>query len=163
MEILKGCSTRRHAEFYSHISPDMEEWVYNAKKDGRAITFVEWQNLRINSYEKHFIIPYLDDDAVLHIAQYCYDQAGYREFSDHQLPAHYGESVIGVWFPLLIERLRAKQDILSAGSSMSHILSLLKSWKRLERSEPKKNFECCINELHAACLKDGAAFPLTSD
>jgi hypothetical protein len=52
---------------------------------------------------------------------------------------------------------------------MKHVLELLKEWKK-DRHDMITNqdieflvfarFDECVNQLHAACLKDGATFPL---
>lgn len=102
---FKERAEKRKQEYYSHVSPEMKALAERAE----PITLDEWNNLRSNSYERKLLYKNLSNEALIHLSNYCIDQAGGR-LTDMMIASDYNESVIRELAPLLADRLSIAEN-----------------------------------------------------
>lgn len=100
-------------EFLSHIKPEIQ-----ARRElGTPITWTEWSELRMNSYERQWIIHLIDNETLLRTclhylsnSQYGHDPITKDSYSLH-CPSTYDAAIQQILMPILIERLSKLTNI----------------------------------------------------
>jgi hypothetical protein len=95
---LEEFAARRRAEWWSHISEPIKVLCERPAR----ITLPEYNELRMNSWERLEVLKRLDDEALLHVARQCLSNCQ----PDRRSPAVvYDDSFLTEIGPLLINRL----------------------------------------------------------
>lgn len=101
MEWLERTKKWKREEFYSHIRSE----IINLSKRKEKITIDEWNNLRINSYERRILYNNLTNEVLIETAEYYMSQC-YQKLPSLSIPIHYNEALERVLLPLLLERFK---------------------------------------------------------
>ena len=96
---------KRRADFMSHISDEIRARAEHPE----PVTLQEYQALRMNSYERKFLLPHIDNETLIYIARYSYSQIG-RRLTKHQIAEDYSEALMLEYAPLLCDRLEEMID-----------------------------------------------------
>jgi hypothetical protein len=107
-EVFLKKREKRKKEFMEHVSEETKELIEEVENSKRKISKEEYKLMRINSYDRHLLIPYLDDIAFISLIDDYYLQASraFLPLLEYELPQHYDEALLKVFFPLLIERFK---------------------------------------------------------
>lgn len=89
-----------------YISAKVRDRVEN----GTPMNYTEWVHMRGNSWEFEAIYPLLDNEALCYVAQTVLDNCLPRKGAAHKPCTTYDEAAVNVFLPLLIKRLREKED-----------------------------------------------------
>jgi len=92
---------RLHDEFQAHVRPEIKELV---ERDD-PMTWDEYNELRMNSYERKALLPKLDDRAVFHLLKYCLSQSRFEKLRRYELAGTYDEAVTCDLLPEMMLRL----------------------------------------------------------
>jgi len=88
MKFIKKFIKKKNKEFLSHVSAD----IIKRCGTGKRISLEEYKEMRLNSYERKYIHPYLSEEALIwnieNALKFCL-----LEYSDWSLPATYDEYV----------------------------------------------------------------------
>jgi hypothetical protein len=102
MAFLDEWYKQHRAEWLSHVSEAVQARVAT----GIPITWAEWQEMRMNSYEQEELYPLLDNEALCKVTQHCLNNCSPR---DRKPCSVYDDAVLHVIVPLLLERLKEKE------------------------------------------------------
>lgn len=78
-----------------HVSDEIQDLA----ERGWAITFEEWSELRMNSYEQEFLLPYVDNETLVRVTKYYLSQCSRHSNSTYDYAIN--EHIV----PLLLKRL----------------------------------------------------------
>ena len=101
MGVIEKWADENRAEWLAHVRPEIQERV--AK--GTPITWDEWKELRINSFEQEELYSLLDNDALCRMTEHCLNNCRPR---DRKPSIVYDDAVLHVLVPLLLKRLKEK-------------------------------------------------------
>lgn len=82
---IKKVIEKLDKEFMSHIHKEIQDLV----KENKEISLEVYKELRINSYERKYIEPYLSDEALVHKIKYALNNSS--TLTKYELPKHYTE------------------------------------------------------------------------
>jgi hypothetical protein len=106
MGFFKNLSEYRMYEFMSHVKSSVKERF----ETGVPISFEKYSGMRLNSYERRFIQPLLDDNALIRQIKYSMAQEGICQLGQYTIPKSYLEEVTGVLLPEIIKRFESKNE-----------------------------------------------------
>jgi hypothetical protein len=80
------------------------------KSTGRKLTYDEYANMRINSYEQKLLHPFLDDKAFITLVEYYLSNSGqdWSPMGEFELSKHYGDAMQRELIHQLIKRFKEK-------------------------------------------------------
>ena len=92
---------KRKQEFMQHVRPHIIELAERGQ-----VTHEEYNSLRMNSYERRYLHPYLTTDALVKLTRYCLSQTGYwQPCGEFEVPKDYEDAVMRDLLPLLLDRM----------------------------------------------------------
>ena len=109
-DFLSEIAAKRKAEHQSRISQPVRDLIQSVINGGPRIT---WQQLNdfisthgMTSWEREEIVPYMDDDCLIHRIEHCLENCKQKYRSGPC--STYDESIVYLWMPEIIKRLQAK-------------------------------------------------------
>lgn len=90
-------------EFMSHVS---QEIIDITKQGGQCVSHKQYQELRMNSFERKYLIPFLEREALINTIEYCLSQCCEDNKGSFACPVTYNEALINDLVPELIKRLK---------------------------------------------------------
>lgn len=85
--------------YFSHLSPE----VLDIAERGEKITLSQWKDMRLNSYARSFLIPFLTEEALFECCRHALSNLPPME---GPVPTTYDESIAYLYLPELIARLK---------------------------------------------------------
>lgn len=58
-------------EFDDDESDEIRDEIQNIAERGWAVSLDEWKQLKMNSHEREFLLPYVDNSVLVHLAGQC--------------------------------------------------------------------------------------------
>lgn len=104
--VFEAMNAQRKKEFMSHVSDEVRARLERSDR----ITWEEYESMRANSYERKLLQGKLTDEALIKLLDYCYMQSSFRRLHKYGLPKDYNEAVTGELLPMLLERLKNKEQ-----------------------------------------------------
>ena len=97
-------------EFMEHISGYIESKISECKINKSKISLLEYDTMRLNSYEQKYIEPFLDDEALIwkieNAIKNCSTQS--RQYG---LPRHYDEYLMTDGINELLKRFKENNNV----------------------------------------------------
>lgn len=109
-KFLEEATKRRESEKQSHIGQDIRDLIASMTETGDRISYQDFAAFTdarngMNSWEREELVPYFDDDCLIHHIEYCLTQCE-RKYRSGPCST-YDESVVHLWMPEIIKRLKA--------------------------------------------------------
>jgi hypothetical protein len=106
-DFLKKWAEGKKEEFFSCISDE----VLERYTSGKELDVKEYEEMRINSYERRLLFPLFSDKLLLKDMKYAMNQAGYGEIWKFSVPQHYNDAIENLYLPELIRRFETKLGV----------------------------------------------------
>ena len=103
---IKEFMQKKQDNFMQYI----DQWVIDRFSTGEPITLAEYKTFAINSYERKYLFPLFNNELLLYLIEYSLGQDGHKELFKYDLPRHYTDSVLRLYLPELIRRIKARQQ-----------------------------------------------------
>jgi len=91
----------RHEQAMAHVREEYQQLALR----GTPITLAEWKDMRMNSWERDFLIPYLDDEALCWTVQHNLSNCSVRRANPCST---YEDALVNLLAPELMKRLQEK-------------------------------------------------------
>lgn len=88
--------------FMSHVS----KAVLVRFKTKKPITWEEYGNMRMNSYERRLVHPLLDTPALIKLIEHELEQEGNTPLPRYSVPRSYTDSILRLHLPELLKRIK---------------------------------------------------------
>jgi len=96
---------KKRAEFMFHVDENVQDMVRHCDKMDTRITLETYESLRINSYERKFIRPWLSDEALISEIENALKNS--RESGEFKVPSTYTEYLATEGIEELLKRFKS--------------------------------------------------------
>ena len=89
--------------YLEHVRPEFQEIAVQ----NRTIELHEYEEMRMNSYERAFLLPYFSDEVLLQMIEYARRNSSTRSYP---VPVTYNDAIIDAYMPELMKRFRVLKE-----------------------------------------------------
>ncbi len=102
--MFKNKKRERKQRFYSHIS----KTVIKRYQTREIITWEEYQDMVLNSYERRLLHPLLSTEALIKTTEYALLQENQIELYQYSTPKHHKKAILKLHIHEILKRLKEK-------------------------------------------------------
>jgi hypothetical protein len=99
---FKKLSEQKRAEWLTHVRPEIQALANR----GTPVTYAEWEQLRLNSWEQEELYPCLDDEAFAKVFAHIVNNCG-REVDKRRPCLVYDDALRVIFIPEILKRFQA--------------------------------------------------------